>query len=378
MLNDFYTHWKYIVGFLFYSILLVLPIYININKLSSITITPTQIAYFFYMLNILWNGYFLYNNVSIYFFIFYIILIIVFGIMNPFKLLTNFTPMIYTFFITLFMMILLKLFKLKIFTTLFIFMLTILSQMALYSFSEQPTFWLLGIILIYLIGYNIYSVNISIGIPTIPPYVIRFFVSIYTFIKSFILSIYNMNTIEKTGIFLLITGSILYLYIRTVAKSYYGGQILVNDPISLEENNTFTISPTYHSSLSCWVYLTPTTKTEANTIFLYGEQLLVSYEADVNSLRVRLKDDISYIERKPMLQKWNHIAFVYDHGRIVLFLNGEVIHSSEWSPPSFTNEILFGRIKGKICHVRYYNNALDERFIKSLYEDFKQKNPPIV
>ena len=379
MLNDFYTHWKYIVGFFFYSILLVLPIYLNINKLaSSITGTTNQVlhmAYFYYVINALWNGFFLYNSVSIIFLIIYILLIIVFGVINPYQLLTRFTPMYYIFFIIIPLMILLKFFRVESLTTLFIFVLTILSQMALYSFSEQPTYWLLGVIGLYLIGYKLYFMNTTVNVaPAVPNNT----VTVITRIRTFIQFMYNLNSIEKSGIFLLFSGIMLYLYIRTVAKSYYGGQLLVNEPISLEQNTTFTISPSYHSSLSCWIYLTPSTKTEYNTLLLYGEKLLVSYDPVINSLRVRLKDDISYIETKVLLQKWNHFAFVYENGKIIIFMNGQVIHSSEWSPSSFTNELLLGKVQGKICNVRFYNEALNVRFIESLYEDFKQKNPPCV
>jgi hypothetical protein len=65
MWNDLSIYWKYLVGLFAYSILLVLPIYLNINTLaSSITGTTNQLlhmAYLYYVLNILWNGYFLFN-----------------------------------------------------------------------------------------------------------------------------------------------------------------------------------------------------------------------------------------------------------------------------------------------------------------------------
>jgi len=376
MWADILNHWKYLAGLFVYCFLLVLPIYFNINTLaSSITTTSSQLvhwAWLYYVISTLGNSFFLYKSVHPYFIIVYLILIIIYGVWNPQKFLTTAIPMTPIFFITLFFMILLKLLKKDFLTMIFVVLLTITAQMALYSFVSKPTFMLLAVMALYAIGYTIFfkpvpAVSISAAstrIQGVVQPVISFF--------------YNFTTLEKSGIFLLVSGCFLYLYMRTISKNYYGGQILVNDPISLNQVITFPIEATYHSSMSCWVYLNPSTRTEKNTIFLYGDQLLVSYEADVNSLRIRLKDDISYIERKALLQKWNHIAFVYDHGRIVLFLNGEVIHSSEWSPPSFSNELLFGKLQGKICNVRYYKEALEERFIESLYEDFKHKNPPIV
>lgn len=376
MWNDLYTYWKYLVGLFVYTILLVLPIYLNINTLaSSITGTTNQLlhmAYLYYVLNTLWNGYFLFRGVHFYYLVLYLVLILLYGIFNPYHLITTVVPMITVFFLTLVLMILLILFKIDILTTLFVFLLTISSQMCLYSFSYKPTFLVLGVIALYLIGYKLFFVPLTR--PTINT---NYFIAIIAFFQALGQSIYNMNTLEKNGLFLLFTGIFLYLYIRSISKNYYGGQLLINEPISLEQVNTFPIEPNYHSSLSCWFYLTPSKKTEYNTIMLYGDQLLVSYEGYINSLRIRLKNNISYIERKVLLQKWNHLAIVYENGKIILFLNGEVIHSSEWSPPSFTDELLIGKVQGKICNLRFYKDALSERFVQSLYGDFKNKNPPI-
>jgi len=379
MWADVRNHWQYIVGLFLYCFLLVLPLYINIDNISSaFTGTTNQIihlAIFYYVISSLCNIYFLCKAVALPKILFYIGFIIAFGILNPYEFLTTVFPMMYSYYIALLLMVLLILFKKDIITTIIVFFLTIVGQMTLFSFSVKPSYWIVATTAVYLIGYYLFfdqtPVSVSGIINRVRTAITRPRTSPFQFI-------YNLTNLEKSGIFLVIAGILLFLYIRTASKEYYGGQLLVNDPISITEVRTFTIEPTFHSSLSCWVYLNPSTRTDNDTIFLYGDQLLVSYEADVNSLRIRLKDDISYIERKAMLQKWNHIAFVYDHGRIVVYLNGEVIHSSEWSPPSFTNELLFGRLQGKICHVRYYKEALEERAIETLYEYFKNKNPPIV
>jgi hypothetical protein len=379
MWADVRNHWQYIVGLFLYCILLVLPLYINIDNISSsFTGTTNQIvhlAIFYYVISSLCNIYFLCKAVALPKILFYIGFIIAFGILNPYEILTTVFPMMYSYYIVLLLMVLLILFKKDIITTIIVFFLTIAGQMTLFSFSVKPSYWIVATTAVYLIGYYLFfdqtPVSVSGIINRVRTALNRPRTSPFQFI-------YNLTTLERSGIFLVISGILLFLFIRTASKEYYGGEILVNDPISITEVRTFPIEATFHSSLSCWVYLNPSTRTDNDTLFLYGDQLLVSYEADVNSLRIRLKDDISYIERKALLQKWNHIAFVYDHGRIVLYLNGEVIHSSEWSPPSFTNELLFGRLQGKICHVRYYKEALEERVIESLYEYFKNKNPPII
>ena len=380
MWADVRNHWKYVVGLFLYCFFLVLPLYINIDAISSsFTGTTNQIihlAIFYYVISSLCNILFLFKAVALPKILFYIGFIIAFGILNPYDILNTVFPLMYSFYITFLLMILLIFFKKDIITTIIVFFLTIVGQMTLFSFSIKPSYWILAIAAVYALGY--YSFFKQTPAATGTGGIISRIRRAASRVRPSLQFIYDLTHLEKSGIFLLIAGILLFLYIRTASKEYYGGQLLVNDPISLTEVRTFTIEPTFHSSMSCWVYLNPSTRTDNDTIFLYGDKLLVSYEADVNSLRIRLKDDISYIERKALLQKWNHLAFVYDHGRIVFYLNGEVIHSSEWSPPSFTNELLFGRLQGKICHVRYYKEALEEREIETLYEYFKNKNPPIV
>jgi hypothetical protein len=380
MWADVLNHWPYIVGLFIYCLLLVLPIYINIDALASSIIESKydylHLVYFYYGISTLCNAAFLYYAVNPYYLILYVVWVLLFGIFNPYTILTTVLPMFYIFLMACLVLIMLCLFKKDILTVLFVFLSTIVFYMALYSFSYAPKFLFLGILAVYSLALFLYFKPSSAS-GTGTALKTNFFKGL-EFLKDFGLYFYNRSVIEKTGIFLLVTGMVLYLYIRDVSKSYYGGQFLVNEPISLDQITTFPIESTYHSSLSCWVYLAPSTDSEYNTIFLFGEKLLVSYEAAINSLRIRLKDDISFIERKILLQKWNHIVFVYDHGQIVLYLNGEVIHASEWSPDAFTNEILFGKIRGKVCHVRYYKNPLEDRFVKSLYDNFKEKNPPIV
>jgi len=281
----------------------------------------------------------------------------------------------YPIILSVLLMILLKIIRSPFWITFVIFLLTLNGQTALYSFYFKPTFLLLAVVAIYIIGYKIFLDRSPVTIHRVASIPI---IASAAFGKTLFDWIQALSVIEKSGLFLLFTGIILYLYVRTAAKDYYGGQFLVNEPIPLEEPVTFMIKPTYHCSLSAWFYLTPSTRVEQDNIFLYGDQMLVSYQGNINSLRIRLKDNISYIKKSVKLQKWNHFAFIYDHGKIVLFLNGEVIHTSLWTPPSFTNDLITGKAQGKVCNIRYYNQALEERFVQSLYEDFKHKNPPII
>jgi len=357
----------------------MLPIFVNRNTLSSaITDTSTTVLhmpYLYYVINTLWNGFILYKLVDRYYLILYLVLIIGFGILNPYQLLNTVVPMWNVFGITFLLMILLKLFQKDFIITLIIFLLTIVSQMCFYSFSYQPTFVFLGVMFLYIIGYALLfkkQKTDGVGKYAASPLIVT-----AAFGQTIFQSIYSLGTIQKSGIFLLISGMFLYLYTRTITKKYYGGDLLVNDPISLDKITPFTIKPTYHSTLSCWFYLTPTNSGE-NTLLFYGDQLLVTYDPDLNSLRIHLKDQISYVESKVLLQKWNHFAFVYENGKLIIFMNGDVIHTSEWSPPSFKKELLIGKIQGKMCHIRFYNKALDMRSIEGLYENFKNKNPPIV
>jgi hypothetical protein len=75
------------------------------------------------------------------------------------------------------------------------------------------------------------------------------------------------------------------------------------------------------------------------------------------------------------------MAMIYNGGTLDMFMNGELMYTTVWTPETFTKELLLGAnngIDGKICNVMYYDKVKERMFVNALYKDFKRKNPPIV
>ena len=108
-----------------------------------------------------------------------------------------------------------------------------------------------------------------------------------------------------------------------------------------------------------------------------------------NNLKVTLEDNTildvfptlidSSLYTPVPLQKWNHMALMYNNGIMDIFLNGKLQQSTSWSPKTLPEELILGAtngIYGSICNVLYYNNKISSQMVQSLYYDFKDKNPP--
>ena len=84
-------------------------------------------------------------------------------------------------------------------------------------------------------------------------------------------------------------------------------------------------------------------------------------------------------------QKWNNIVFNYNHNRIDLFINGDLVktHIFEASnePKRDYDKDLFkiggDNIDGAICNIKYYKKPLTKYQITSFYNLLNGKNPPI-
>lgn len=121
--------------------------------------------------------------------------------------------------------------------------------------------------------------------------------------------------------------------------------------------------------------------TEFTTLLLYGDNVLVTYNGQQNGMEVRLKDDSMLKIPLIPLQTWNHMALIYNHGIMDIFMNGKLLQSETWVPHTLTNELLIGAnkgIDGTVCNVLYYDKVMTHAFVQSLYHDFKKKNPPIL
>jgi len=81
------------------------------------------------------------------------------------------------------------------------------------------------------------------------------------------------------------------------------------------------------------------------------------------------------------LQKWNHFIINYNGGIMDIFLNGELVKSVPGVIPYYTlDNLTIGEkngIKGGICNMVYFRNALTRSNIYYLYNTVKNKTPPV-
>ena len=235
-------------------------------------------------------------------------------------------------------------------------------------------------------------------------YLVAFFLLMYSIVKRVPLpsigtSIQQVNNkITSREITLLsveVVIIILYVYIRSMAKSIYTkhGKLIINQPVSLQEVTVVKIDKNskYNYGLSFWVFINPmnpSSKPQATTftsIFSYGDKPYISYNSTKQSMRIGMKTDsgvikkVDEIETIP-LQKWNHIVLNYGNGTCDVFVNGE-LHGTkiEIIPVKDVDTLVIGDddgIDGKMCNIIFFKNQLTSTKIKQLYNEFAYKNPP--
>ncbi len=204
--------------------------------------------------------------------------------------------------------------------------------------------------------------------------------------------------------------------------SSQGGQQLVNKPVytdtqynlgSYEQlngeqnNDDGSVKFDYQYAISCWVFIdaaAPNTNPNYNkftSLLNFGEKPNILYNAKKNTLMITMQqkdlknitknklidfDDngnrIIYVNKDVLLQKWNNIIINYNGGTLDIFLNGELVKSSiEVVPYYKLDNLIIGEnegIKGGICNVIYFRNALTSSNIYYLYNTVKNRTPPVL
>ena len=385
--------WKYLVGLFVFTIVLNIPLLLHIDAISN------AITHFFSMeAKDNATGYIIYAIMiiaqlplvtqltkSTLYEILYVITCILVAILNPYEFLTTPYPPWYLFALTILLFPCLK-FSYPIIQVVLLVLLTVAAENEIISFLYKSTYVFLAYCIVYIIGYGIYFI-------TFQPERFNFILVFIEWIKQKGLVVFDFlkHALQIPSFYLLtmvalIGLALFHLYIRQISKQTYGGSLLVHKPIPLDKVTSYTIPVNYHYTTSFWFYIHPTapsyspSATEYSTVLLIGDNVLVAYNAEKNKIEVRLKED-SKVKHVIPLQKWNHMAMIYQNGVMDIFMNGTLIHTDTWVPHTLTNELIIGAangIHGNICNVIYYDKVMTHAFVQSLYKDFKKKSPPIL
>ena len=161
-----------------------------------------------------------------------------------------------------------------------------------------------------------------------------------------------------------------------------------------ELNKATNVYPNLNYAISSWVYLHPeppnhnAAMSEYTNILQYGEAQKISYNMRKQSLKVTTFDRetnnwIDVFETKKIkLQKWNNIILNVHNSTIDIFINGDLVISKINHVPILNGQYLVSGenngISGGIANVVFYPSPLKKFKIDLLYNDLKNKSPPVV
>ena len=226
---------------------------------------------------------------------------------------------------------------------------------------------------------------------------------------------------ETTGSLLMLLVSlgliVAYFKIPSVfnALNSQGGNQLVNKPVytdskyslgSYQELNG-SDKLDYQYAISSWIFVdaappnTSSSYSKFTSLLNFANKPNVLYNGTTNTLMIttdqkNLKevtknklidfDDngnrIIYKNSNFLLQKWNNIIINYNGGVLDIFLNGELVKSDIGVVPYMTyDNLTIGEddgIKGGICNVIYFKQALNSSNIFYLYNMVKDRSPPVL
>ncbi len=255
----------------------------------------------------------------------------------------------------------------------FVCMLTLFNRNMIYTFyttlSTYPEFIMYTIF--YILGYIIIMRPAQIDIKRVVDYVKN-------------RELPKINTILVIELFILF----LFVYIRSFTKNYYGGKLIVANPISLQKSNGYNLQDKmYEYTISSWFNLNAhgpnynASSSEFTSILWYANSVMVSYQTNTNTLRVTIKNKTEkhHYNMHPKLQTWNHLVLMYSNGVFDIFINGELKNTFTIVPDISNHQLNIGTNKGvlgRMCSITYYQSSISDKLIKSIYEALKDKDPP--
>ena len=260
-------------------------------------------------------------------------------------------------------------------------------------YTEQTSYKTLIYFLFYMIGYSFVTTSVTLSqrienFKTLLSPIYPYIKPIYTFmIKPIYMVIIGQSNVSKVLVAEILF-ILVFFYLRSITKTYYGGKLLLHAPRPLNEVNTVSTNDAqYHYSLSFWMYVNAShinSTSEYTDVMVYGDNVLMAYNGLGNKIQIIMKnekDEIIETIKNIRLQKWNHFVLSYTNGVFDIFMNGTLMKSNTIVPKLSMHEIVFGAengVNGEVCNVLFFNKVLSKEKINSLYSHYKDKNPPIL
>lgn len=233
----------------------------------------------------------------------------------------------------------------------------------------------------------------------------RLFFAIPCLFISFAEYIYKEYKITPSPTFVLLGIQIILITLYIIMPNFqkifndlilHDGQDLVTEQVSLDSSLTLDVDTksfqdkkdnegrtNYNYALSSWVYLMDSRGSNyEKTIINYGNKPIIQFNDKTNTLFVKcdvLDDNGGKVVKELYktstipLQRWNNFVFNFSGGTLDIFINGELVSSTQGViPGDYKNEpIIIGdenRVNGSITDVTYYSHELSKTSITNIYK----------
>lgn len=233
----------------------------------------------------------------------------------------------------------------------------------------------------------------------------RLFFAIPCLFISFAEYIYKEYKITPSPTFVLLGIQLILITLYIIMPNFqkifndlilHDGQDLVTEQVSLGSSVTLDVDTksfqdkkdnegrtNYNYALSSWVYLMDSRGSNyEKTIINYGNKPVIQFNDKTNTLFVKcdvLDDNGGKVVKELYktstipLQRWNNFVFNFSGGTLDIFINGELVSSSQGViPGDYKNEpIIIGDengVNGLITDVTYYSHELSKTSISNIYK----------
>jgi len=185
-------------------------------------------------------------------------------------------------------------------------------------------------------------------------------------------------------------------------KSYLKTKVLINESKNLDNEFILDNYPkldienvNYNFSISCWFFIHEQSANKSEsaskycTIYNFSDRPHILYNCFENKIKIIIKntDNVDKVYFLPTnilkLQKWNNLILnFFSNGFVDIFLNSKLsLAKKNILVTSDMNVFQTGEengISGGICNVIYFSDTISKTKIDLIYNNFKNKNPPII